>query len=105
MNPEIRESMAAYRERVGATMRDMAKFAECSEALIYGVECLGWITTPRIATRIAHAYKIGVDGYNDLVYPDYRANALPERTKVPSEEEWAKFTRTSRIPYAWMGEE
>lgn len=99
MNPEIRKSMIAFRERVGATMRDMAKFAECSYTIIYGVERLGWITHPRIAARIAHAYKIGVDGYNDLVHKDHRADVLPERVGAPKTVDWVKYAKQNRISY------
>lgn len=91
MNPEIRKAMVAYRERIGATRHDMAKFAECPESIIYGVECLGWITQPRIAARIAHVYKLDVDGYNDLVHKDYHAEVLPERKESPSFKDWLSF--------------
>lgn len=99
MNPEIRKSMTAYRKRVGATMHDMAKFAECSYTIIYGVERLGWITHPRIAARIAHAYKIGVDGYNDLVHKDHHVEVLPERGKAPKHSEWVEYAKRNRLFY------
>ena len=79
-----RPQMTAFREREEMSVRQMAKVCRCSPGLLYGIEYEGLITHPNIASRIAAAYMLNVDGYNDLVADEHRAEKLP-KVKMPPE--------------------
>lgn len=54
---EVREKMAEYRNRMGYTIRDMARKAKTSTTIIKMVE-EGEVTHPNIARRIGEAYRL-----------------------------------------------
>lgn len=82
---EPRPQMTAFRKGKEMTIRQMAKVCKCSPGLLYGIEYEGYITHPHIAARIAAVYKMGLEGYNDLVADERRATELPKPTEPPKE--------------------
>lgn len=80
-----RPRMTKFRKAQGMTIRQMANVCKCSPGLLYDIEFEGIITHPHIASRIAAAYMMDVNGYNDLVSLDRKAEKLP-KPKMPPKE-------------------
>ena len=79
-----RQAMKEFRKEHGMKREQMAKVCKCSTGLLRMIEEEGLITHPNIASRIAAAYMLNVDGYNDLVADEHRAEKLP-KVKMPPE--------------------
>lgn len=91
-NLHVREKHADWlhekREKMGLTLRQMAKLCKCSVGLLEMVED-GAITHPHIASRIAARYNLSVDEYNDLIFDQYRRKTLPKPIMPPRTCMWS----------------
>ena len=77
-----REYMIEWREKRHVTLEIMAKAAECSEVLLENIELDDkYVTHPRIAERIAKAYKLTKKQYHSMIPENYRPgkNYDPDR--------------------------
>lgn len=81
LNPKgiqtLRQRMQEFRRSEKMTISQMAKVCKCSEGLLRMVES-GEVTHPNIAARIARAYMLDVDGYNELIPKEHRAKDIPK---------------------------
>lgn len=82
-----RHRMIVYRAKRNISIYDMALRCNIGVPLLRGIEG-GWITHPAIAAKIAAEYELDVDGYNDLVHPDRRADAIPV---FPKDRDWRGY--------------
>lgn len=88
---DVRLKMRKYREKRGIPLKAMAKACECSAFLLEGIEIYGWITHPKIAARIANAYKLDLDGYNAIIPNGYAATKLPKPQPAPRRFTWESY--------------
>lgn len=79
-----RQKMTEYRETNGKTIERMAEACLCSPDLLRAIEYEGFVTHPNIAARIAAAYKMDLDGYNDLVPEERKETKLPKPKPKPT---------------------
>ena len=71
-----RQYMIDYRAKHGYSLTDMARKAGCTEALLDKIE--SWedeVTHPKIAARIARAYKLKKSQYESLMPEHYRPSS------------------------------
>ena len=78
-----RQAMKEFRKAHGMKREQMAKVCKCSTGLLRMIEEEGFVTHPHIASRIAAAYMLDVDGYNDLVPEEHKAKKLPRAVMPP----------------------
>ena len=80
---DTRRTMKEFRKAHGMNREQMAKACMCSAGLLRMIEEEGFVTHPHIASRIAAAYMLDVDGYNDLVPEEHKAKKLPRAVMPP----------------------
>lgn len=81
---EPRKKMTEIREAQGKSIERMAQLCKCSEELLRIVELEGAVTHPHIAARIAAAYGLDLDGYNEIVPKEHKATKLPKPQPKPA---------------------
>lgn len=88
---DVRTKMRMFRKERDIPLKVMEKVCECSAFLLKGIEVYGWITHPKIATRIANAYKLDLDGYNAIIPRSYAATKLPTPKPAPKRFTWESY--------------
>lgn len=83
-----RERMRRYRADHLKTIAQMAALCGCSTGLLRAIEVDGWITHPNIAARIAAAYKLDVNAYNELIPKEHRVDTLPAPRSKPTMQDY-----------------
>lgn len=80
-----RQAMKEFRKTHGMNREKMAKVCKCSPGLLCMIEEDEEVTHPHIASRIAAAYMLDLDGYNDIVPECRRAKKLPRPIMPPKD--------------------